>query len=63
MAMAGGDAVIDPRLGAMSCGYSQGERDVLAFGHSAIQRDLEVLVGLCIALSPREMYLYLVMED
>ena len=45
------------------CGYSQGKRDVLALSHSAIQRDLEGLVGVCITLSSRKMYLYLVMED
>lgn len=50
-------------LEVMFRGYSQGERDVLTLGHSAIQRDLEGLVAVCITLSPRKMYLYLVMED
>lgn len=50
-------------LAVMPCSYSQGKRDVLTLSHSAIQRDLKGLVGLCITLSPGKMYLYLVMED
>lgn len=63
MALAGSRAVANPRAGSHACGYSQGEGDVLTLGHSAIQRDVEGLVGLCVTLSAREMYLYLVMED
>lgn len=63
MALAGSRAVANPRAGGHACGYSQGEGDVLTLGHGAVQRDFEGLVGLCVTLSPREVYLYLVMED
>lgn len=63
MVTAGSTAMTNPLAGVMLCGYSQCERDVLTLGHSAVQRDLEGLVGVYITFSPRKMYLYLVMED
>lgn len=63
MLMAASSAMANPHAGGRACGYSQGERDVLTLGHSAVQRDVEGLVGLCVTVSPRKMYLYLVMED
>lgn len=62
-ALADSRAMTNPRAGGRACGYSQGEGDVLTLGHSAVQRDFEGLVELCVTLGPREMYLYLVMED
>ena len=52
-----------PRAGGQAERYSQGERDVLALGHGAVQRDLESLVGLPVILGPKKVNLYLVMED
>lgn len=63
MALAGSRAMANPYARGHAWGYSQGEGDVLTLSHSAIQRDFEGLVGLCVTLSPRKMYLYLVMED
>lgn len=63
MALAGSRAMANPHAEGHACDYSQGEGDVLTLSHSAIQRDFEGLVGLCVTVSSRKMYLYLVMED